>query len=388
MADKVIIVGGGIFGLSSAWELKKRGYSVTLLDPGPIPHPDASSTDISKVIRMDYGADEFYMRLMEECLEKWRAWNEDFGEEVFHETGVIFLSIGDMQPGGFEYESYQLLQKRGHPAQKLSANEIAQRFPAWNSDLYSEAYYNPQGGWSPSRRVVSLLAARAKEAGATIIEGAAFDKLIEQNGRVRGVLTQEGERHEGDWVVLAAGTWTPHLLPQLRDVMRSIAQPVIHFRPESPADFRPPDFPVWTADVSTTGWYGFPAKEDGTLKVANHGPGWTLDPRQAHQMPEGTEQQFRTFFAESLPGIAKSPKIGERLCFYCDTFDGDLWIGHDPERPGLVVSAGGSGHAFKFAPLLGRITADVLEGKENEFASRFAWRQRGPQDYEAARFAE
>jgi hypothetical protein len=45
--------------------------------------------------------------------------------------------------------------------------------------------------------------------------------------------------------------------------------------------------------------------------------------------------------------------INERLCFYCDTFDGDFWIDKDPERPGPLVSAGGSGHAFKFSPLIG-----------------------------------
>jgi glycine/D-amino acid oxidase-like deaminating enzyme len=92
--------------------------------------------------------------------------------------------------------------------------------------------------------------------------------------------------------------------------------------------------------------------------------------------------------AESLPRIAQAPKSFERLCFYCDTFDGDFWIGKDPERPGLLVSAGGSGHAFKFTPLIGRITADVLEDKANRYASRFAWRTRGELDAEEARHVE
>jgi len=105
-------------------------------------------------------------------------------------------------------------------------------------------------------------------------------------------------------------------------------------------------------------------------------------------MAEHTEQRFRAFFNESLPSMADSPKISDRLCFYCDTFDGDLWIGRDPERTGLLVSAGGSGHAFKFTPLLGQITADVLEGVENEYASRFAWRDRGELDHEAARYVD
>ncbi len=55
----VLIVGGGEFGITGALELSHRGYSVALFDPGPLPHPRAASTDISKVIRMDYGAEDF-----------------------------------------------------------------------------------------------------------------------------------------------------------------------------------------------------------------------------------------------------------------------------------------------------------------------------------------
>jgi glycine/D-amino acid oxidase-like deaminating enzyme len=65
------------------------------------------------------------------------------------------------------------------------------------------------------------------------------------------------------------------------------------------------------------------------------------------------------------------------MCLYCDTWDGDFWIGRDPERQGLVVAAGGSGHAFKFAPVLGGLAADALEGTENAYSERFAWRPLG-----------
>lgn len=63
----IVIVGGGIFGITAAIELKKRNYSVTVVDPEPLPNERASSTDISKLIRADYGSDEFYMELMVNC---------------------------------------------------------------------------------------------------------------------------------------------------------------------------------------------------------------------------------------------------------------------------------------------------------------------------------
>ena len=98
------------------------------------------------------------------------------------------------------------------------------------------------------------------------------------------------------------------------------------------------------------------------------------------------EARFRRFLRECLPELAQAPVIGRRLCLYCDTWDGNFWIDRDPDRPGLVVASGGSGHAFKFGPMLGPIIADVVEGKPNRFASRFAWRPRGSPATEDARF--
>ncbi|MCW5876537.1 MAG: FAD-dependent oxidoreductase [Anaerolineales bacterium] len=387
-SSHILIVGGGTYGINTALELRARGHAVTLLDPGPIPHPDAASTDISKVIRMDYGKDELYLQMMVEALALWRAWNDELGKEVFHETGVLYLTLDGMQPGDFEYESYQLLHKHGHPVERLDSAEIGKRYPAWNAELYPDGYYNPQGGWAASGRVVALLAKRAEQAGVTILGGVAFAELLEAGGRVTGLRAADGQEYHGDQVVFCAGSWTPVLLPHLADVMWPTAQAVFHFLAEDLPLYQPPQFPVWTADVGKTGWYGFPAQGDGTLKLANHGVGWQQDPRLPRQVPAEAEPRFRAFLAESLPGLAGARKTFERLCFYCDTFDGDFWIDKDPERPGLLVSAGGSGHAFKFTPLLGHITADVLEGTANPYAARFAWRKRGALAAEEARAVE
>ena len=70
--DRVLIAGAGVFGVTAAIELRKRGHPVMLVDPGPLPHPLAASTDISKVVRLEYGADEPYTALAERAVEGWR----------------------------------------------------------------------------------------------------------------------------------------------------------------------------------------------------------------------------------------------------------------------------------------------------------------------------
>ena len=69
------MVGAGIFGLTAALELRTRGHDVTLVEQGRIPNPLAESMDVSKAVRMDYGADEDYAALGERALAGWRAWN-------------------------------------------------------------------------------------------------------------------------------------------------------------------------------------------------------------------------------------------------------------------------------------------------------------------------
>src|SRR5690242_21929046 len=86
--SRIIVVGAGINGVTAAIELRVRGHNVVLVDPGPLPHALAASTDISKAVRRAYGADEDYTVLAERSIKLWRNWNEQFGEELYHEVGV------------------------------------------------------------------------------------------------------------------------------------------------------------------------------------------------------------------------------------------------------------------------------------------------------------
>src|SRR6201981_1780779 len=94
--SKIIIVGAGINGVTAAIELKHRNHEVVLVDPGPLPHALAASTDISKAVRAAYGADEDYTALAERSIKLWRQWNEEFGITLYHETGVMFVRRREM----------------------------------------------------------------------------------------------------------------------------------------------------------------------------------------------------------------------------------------------------------------------------------------------------
>jgi glycine/D-amino acid oxidase-like deaminating enzyme len=86
------------------------------------------------------------------------------------------------------------------------------------------------------------------------------------------------------------------------------------------------------------------------------------------------ERKLREFLALTFPSLAHAPIVHTRVCMYCDTHDGHFWIARDPEREGLVIAAGDNGHGFKFAPVLGEIIADAVEGNDNPLLDKFRWR--------------
>lgn len=378
MIATTAVVGGGVFGLTAALELHARGHDVLLFDPGPLPHPRAASTDISKVIRMEYGADEVYMTLMEEARHGWLAWNDEWMAEgvgpLYHETGVLMVCRDPMGEGGFEHESWRVLRARGHTPERLGARTIAERYPAWSTGHYVDGFFHSKGGYAESGRVVEALARRAASLGVRLHPEEEIVSLIEREGHVVGARSAAGRSVEADEVVVAAGAWTAKLLPELSSSIQSTGHPVFHLRPAKPELFEPPRFPVFTADVARTGYYGFPLNRDGVVKIANHGLGTPIDPDAPRSMAEQDEESLRGFLAVTFPALVDAPIVYTRLCLYADTQDEDFWIAAHPGRPGLTVASGGSGHGFKFAPVLGAIIADAVERRENRWLSKFRWR--------------
>ena len=386
---RAIVVGAGINGVVAAIELRKRGHEVVLVDPGPLPHPLAASTDISKAVRAAYGADEDYTALAEQSREIWRQWNVEFGVELYHEIGFLFMRQRSMQPGDFEYESFKVLERRGHRIERISSKQLLERFPAWNGERYPDGFLDLEAGYAESGRVVASLIQRAKSLGVELHQTTKFRDLDETGGRVKGILLENGEKIAADTVVMAVGAWTPYALPFTRNFFRASGQPVFHLKPEKPDLFTPERFPIFGADISTTGYYGFPLNRDGVVKIANHGCGREMSPDSPERaVTKEEENKMRQFLSDSFPGLADAPIVFTRICLYCDTHDGNFWIAPDPERPELIIAAGDCGHGFKFAPVLGEIIADAVEGKSNPLLEKFRWRPevKAGETKEAARF--
>lgn len=384
--ERVLVVGAGLFGLTGARVLARRGAEVTVLEAGAVPHPDAASTDVSKVVRPDYGDDLLYTELAEEAIEAWPDWSERLGGGLFHRTGLLVATRAPLEARPFEHRTFETLSARGHAVERLRDGALAARFPAFEGATWVDGYLDPDAGWVASGAAVAGLARLVRGEGVRVREHAPVRELALAGGRVRGVRLAGGEVLEAELVLVAAGSWTPGLVPRLADRLRAVRQPVFHLTPRDPAPFRADVLPVWAADITTTGWYGFPALDDGRVKVGHHGEGRPPERAAGGGAPLELEEDLRAFLRGTLPGLAEAPLSGGRWCPYCDSFDGDFWIGLDPDRPGLAVAAGGSGHAFKFLPVIGEVVADACERRTASRFERFAWREAGGEARDAMRF--
>ena len=373
-----ISVGGGIFGLTSAITLNKRGYSVGLLNPNTIPHHLAASTDISKLVRMEYGSDKEYFQMAKICIEKWHEWNDLFNEELYQEIGFLMLSKEniDTKKNSYERDSIHNLIDAGYSPHRMDAKTIKEKFPAINTNTYIDGSFNPKAGHVASGRVIECLANYARSLGVHIHERQTAFRFNIEKGQLNAVETKEGQTFKCGHLIVAAGAHTPFLLPELTPHMRSTGHPVFWLKPTNQKLFSPPLLPNFTADISDTGWYGFAYNpKHGVVKLGKHTDGLHIDPNGARQEITKNEiQDLREFLKVTFPDLEKAPLVYTRRCLYTDTHDGHFWIDNHPEIKGLSVSSGGSGHGFKMGPILGEMTADVAEGKTHQFSKRYRWR--------------
>jgi glycine/D-amino acid oxidase-like deaminating enzyme len=373
-----IILGAGIMGITTAIALRKQKYSVAVLNPDNIPHPLAASTDISKIVRMEYGTDEEYMDMVTDCFPIWREWNDFFNDTLFHETGFLLLSKTPMADDNntFENANYHNLLKRGYTPERFDKTAWAKRFPAFNIETYTDGFYHKIGGYAESGRVVEMLTAYARQLGVDVFEGQTGDTLHIENGHITGVSTREGGKYQAGHVIVCAGNFTPYLVPDLKPYMKITGHPVFHLKPSNPEIFKYPQLAVFAADISRTGWYGFPLHpRHNVVKIANHGKGVELHPEHDERVVyEEDIQNLRTFLKNHIPSVAEAPIVYTRRCCYTDTLDGHFWIDNHPEIKGLTIGSGGSGHAFKMGPIIGDMIAAVALGGSHKWSARYRWR--------------
>jgi sarcosine oxidase len=362
---KIIIVGAGIAGLSTAWSLTKRGHQVTVLEQGPIPNPQAASGDHHRIIRRAYSAASGYGPMITEAFEAWNELWRDLGATHYDARGFAVFS----QKPGDEADGFRDgLEQGGFAFSLLDEPEWQARFPFVERGVMRWGLVSPEGGALHSRRIALGLKDWLQAHGADLREYARVIGIDDAAGEVH---LQSGESHKGDAIVVAAGAWTVKLLPQLQDRLTANRTAVVYVDPPAKTAAAWAAAPVILDLGSDIGGYVIPPSGGAGLKFGTErhmlrAAGQDADANRTPRDGEGTE--ILSHFTGVIRDLASYSPRDVVTCAY--TFTHDQKFTAEAFGKVLVVSAC-SGHGYKFGAAVGRRAA--LAVASGDVAAFQAW---------------
>ncbi|WP_435345651.1 N-methyl-L-tryptophan oxidase [Haloarchaeobius sp. HRN-SO-5] len=358
----VVVVGVGGMGSAACAHLAARDVDVLGVERFDVPHANGSSHGSTRIIRKAYHEHPDYVPLVERAYENWRDLEAHSGRDLLHVTGSV---CAGPQDGDLVAGAREACETHGLDYEDLTAAELNGRFPGYEIPDGYDALYQPEGGFLDCERAVVAHVERAQDEGGTVhARETVTDWSADESGVV--VETDRGS-YAADSLVLAAGAWTAHLLPDLAGTVVPERQVLGWFQPPDPTDFTPERFPVFVTETDEgTEYYGFPRYDRPGVKVGvYHHLHESVDPDDVAAPTRRDEQELRSVLTDHFPA-ADGPTMGLSTCLFTNSPDMDFVVDTLPGHENVVVAAGFSGHGFKFASAVGEALADLaLDGESD-----------------------
>lgn len=349
---EIAIVGSGVMGSAAARSLGARGVPAVLLEQFELGHARGSSHGATRIFRYSYPEPD-YVRMAVLAREVWAKLADEAAEELLVPTGGLDAGADAALCGA-------ALAECGVRHSWLTGSELRDRFPGIAARPGERMLFQPDSGVLLAGRAVAALQRLAARDGVELRAQTPVLGIEARDGRVL-LRTPAGELSAGTAIVTAGGWMTGVLAGAVPRVPQAAVtlQRVRYFGPRDGSDGWPTIIEWQSAGP---GWYAVPpAGVAPGVKVAPHMPGPQVDPCSG---PFGgvdveAETQVAGYVRERLPGLDPAGFASE-TCLYTTTADENFVL----DRSGdIVAGGGGSGHAFKFGPLIGEILADLALGQ-------------------------
>ncbi|MCV2863680.1 NAD(P)/FAD-dependent oxidoreductase [Albidovulum sediminicola] len=398
----VVVIGGGIAGVMTAWFLNRAGLRVVLCEKGRIAG-EQSSRNWGWVRKQGRDPDE--IPLVAEAQRIWAGLAAEVGQDLgYRQTGVLYLANTpkDIAP----HEAWMVhARAHGLDTRLLTKEEVAAMVPGaadWAGGLWTASDGRAEP-WIAVPAIAGALAAR----GAAVIEDCAVRALDRQGGRVAGVVTERG-RIAADHVVLAGGAWSglfaraegvhlPQLavrasvcatepLPQVFAGAAADAEFAFRRREDGGYTLAPCDFhefmigpdafrhlAIYRPGLRTpiSGTRFLPGAPSGFPDAWSTPRRWSPDAvspfertRVLNPAPFTPRvERLRDQFARAFPKLGR-PRLRTAWAGMIDTMpDVVPVIDHAQGAPGLTIVTGLSGHGFGIGPAVGRVAANLVMGR-------------------------
>ena len=221
---RVLVVGSGIAGLSTAWALARRGFAVEVFEQGQVPNARASSYDEHRITRHAYGTFDGYARLMPDAFRVYEDLWADLGARHFEPMPLVVLKREDVP----WYDASRASMDELDVAHRdVPLGEVAARYPMLETAGLTGAYEAEGAGVLFPIRILTDMVVHLAGRGVRFHAGARVDAVDPEAGTVRVCPAT----HRGDAVVVAAGAWVDRLVPHLRGVAVPSRQAVAFLAP-------------------------------------------------------------------------------------------------------------------------------------------------------------
>ena len=371
----VLVIGGGMAGTASAYYLSQSlNLTIALLERCYIGHDQCSSYGEERMYRRMY-SNTYLSDLQEKSLQEWRELESRYQCTLLQEHGLLFYGEAweEETIEGSILGAKRVMEQKQIPFEELDATAMQQRWALQpRSDFIG--LYEKTAGMVWAKRALDVFRTAATAQGVTIYEGEAVESIdISDTGQI-SVRTSTGRDFAASKIVLAVGGWTNDLLAYFNQSLDLEIWSMLwgYYRIDRHYCDRFPQWFCFQQANSQTGdgglYYGFPCHdaEGNLIKV---GIDWCPPQRRTRTMQDfkrEPDQQLAQFLDRFLRSnwLGIQECVGLHCCPYTMTQDTLFVLDRLPGFSPVVLFTGGSGQAFKFAPLLGKLLSELVLEKE------------------------
>jgi sarcosine oxidase, subunit beta len=352
----VVVVGGGVNGVSIAYALAARGVPrVVLCEKAAL--ASGASGYSSALVRMHY-TNEWDARLAFASFPVFRNWTEIMGgPSVFTHTGFVNV-VGPPYVDALR-RNVEMLRAIGIDTVALSPRELHDLQPFMNVEDLGAAAWEPASGYADPAATVEGFRRRAQDLGAQVRQWTGVTRILRRESRVLGVETIAG-RIDAGVVVVAAGAWAPRLCREIGLDIPARVKGLDTVQVTRPAAHADPHV-VFIDNVQ--GSYFRPESGIRTI-VGVPCQEWDLDPDGPAVLAPGAAAAGAQILTHRIPALEGATLARGYRAFDCYSQDRHAILGRVDGIDGLYLATAFSGSGFKIAPAVGVCMAElILDGR-------------------------
>ncbi|MCK1985985.1 MULTISPECIES: N-methyl-L-tryptophan oxidase [unclassified Peribacillus] len=363
MNYEVGVIGLGVIGSMTLWQLARQGVSVVGFEQYGIGHDRSAAGGESRLFRTAYKEGPQYVPMLKESKKLWIELEKETNKQLLLLNGGLTIGHPDAE---FMQNVLKSVNDFDIDHEILDHKTATEKYPQHILLEDEIIIFDKEAGVLKPEHAVLAAAKRAEALGSSVHS---YTKVLDIKEVSDGVeiRTENGTFKVGQLIV-TAGPWLTDLLPQFKREVKAKKIILSWFAAEDIGKFEPDCFPVFTRRNNTHKFFGTPSIDHSMVKVGTSLPVCEVpDPNLLNRTVEieelkDTLEIVRTY----LQGLHPDPI---RVAAYMDAYSSDdhSVIGKLPGSEFITVAGGFSGHGFKMGPVVGKIAGEIALNQEISF---------------------